>query len=117
LSAARSNGRVPDSAHVASPPRMAPLGDAAGVLSLADCGMSETAGDPPWQYEIRVSGLLDRHWADWFAGFELHHDERANSTVLVGRLADQAALHGAIERIRALGLPLLSVRRIEHEAS
>ncbi len=96
---------------------MAPLGDVCGAASLPDCGMSETAGDPPSEYEIQVRGLLDDHWSDWFDGFRLYRDEQSNTTVLAGRLADQAALHGAIERIRDLGLPLLSVRCVNPDRS
>jgi hypothetical protein len=79
--------------------------------------MSETAGDlrcdRPSHYEIRVRGVLDEHWSDWFEGFRLRRDEQADVTVLVGPFADQAALHGAIARIRDLGLLLLSVRLID----
>ena len=62
-------------------------------------------------YEIELQGRLDAHWAEWFDGLALHTDT-AGRTVLVGRLVDQAALHGVLARLRDLGLPLLSVRRL-----
>ncbi len=62
-------------------------------------------------YRIRVSGHLDERWSEWFGGLAIHH--RADGTsVLVGPVVDQAALHGVIIRIRDLGLPLLSVSRV-----
>ena len=61
-------------------------------------------------YEIRVQGRLDRTRQGWFGSMTLSYDARGN-TVLRGA-ADQAALHGVLERVRDLGLPLLSVRRI-----
>jgi hypothetical protein len=65
-------------------------------------------------YEVRVEGHLDDLWLDWFEGLSLRHDEDGSST-LVGSLADQAALYGLLERVRDLGVPLLSVHRIESE--
>jgi hypothetical protein len=69
--------------------------------------------DQPAHYEIQIKGVLDEHWSDWFEGFCLRRDEQADLTVLVGLVADQGALHGAISRIRDLGLSLLSVRRLD----
>ncbi len=62
------------------------------------------------RYEIRVKGQLDPRWADWFEGLSLTH-AADGTTVLVGVVADQAALHGLLQRIRDLGLPLVSVTR------
>jgi hypothetical protein len=62
----------------------------------------------PEYYEIRVSGHLDQRWSDWFAGLKLSHLE-GKETLLSGPLADQAALHGLLERIRDLNLTLISV--------
>ena len=59
-------------------------------------------------YEIKVEGVLDDHWAEWFDGLHVLHDSGGN-TLLYGELADQAALHGALAKIRDLGLTLLSV--------
>jgi hypothetical protein len=63
-------------------------------------------------YEIRVRGHLDGLWLEWFEGMTLDH--RPDSTsVLVAPIVDQAALHGLLARVRDLGLPLLSVNRIQ----
>ncbi len=63
-------------------------------------------------YEIRVKGHLERHWETWFDGMTLTNKPNGE-TLLSGAVRDQAALHGVIERLRDLGLPLLSVRRVE----
>jgi len=65
----------------------------------------------PELYEIRIKGHLDERWADWFEGltFTLVRD---GTTLLDGPLTDQAALHGVLNRIRDLGLPIISVQRI-----
>ena len=68
----------------------------------------------PARYEIRVRGVLDRHWSAWFEGLELR-SEPGGITVLAGPVADQAALHGLLAKVGDLGLPLLSVRRIDSE--
>jgi len=64
------------------------------------------------RYEIRLTGHLDARWAAWFDGLTVGH-ESDGTTVLSGPIADQAALHGVIQRIRDLGLPLISVTRVE----
>jgi hypothetical protein len=66
----------------------------------------------PERYEIRVRGVLDRHWSAWFEGLELR-SEPGGLTVLAGPVVDQAALHGLLAKVGDLGLPLLSVRRID----
>lgn len=63
-------------------------------------------------YEIRVEGLLDSLWVEWFGDMTITHVDGVE-TILTGELADQAALHGVIERVRDLGLNLISVRRVD----
>jgi hypothetical protein len=62
----------------------------------------------PRLYEIRINGHLDARWATWFDGMTLTADEDG-TTVVRGILADQAALHGVLQRIRDAALPLISV--------
>ena len=62
-------------------------------------------------YEIRVEGLVDELWSDWFNGMTITYVNDAE-TILMGELPDQTALHGVLERIRDLGLNLISVRRV-----
>ena len=65
------------------------------------------------RYEIRFTGHLDSRWVDWFDGLNVRH-EPGGVTVLSGLISDQAALHGILERVRDLGLPLVSVTRTEN---
>lgn len=65
-------------------------------------------------YEVRVQGHLEDHWSEWLGGLAVQRREDG-TTVLVGPVVDQAALHGVISRIRDLGVPLLSVRRPAHD--
>jgi hypothetical protein len=68
------------------------------------------------RYEIRLTGRLDAHWSAWFDGLTVRQ-ERDGTTVLSGPIADQSALHGVLQRVRDLGLPLVSVIRIEPDQS
>jgi len=68
------------------------------------------------QYEIRIQGRLEAEWSAWFDGLTIISNgqtTRCGETLLVGSVADQAALHGLLAKIRDLGLPLLSLTRIE----
>jgi hypothetical protein len=67
--------------------------------------------DAPARYQIRVRGRLDPRWSDWFADLTISHDSDG-TTLLVGMLADQAALYGVISRMRDLGLTLLAVAQL-----
>ena len=66
---------------------------------------------PPARYEIRVDGVLDDRWADWFGGLQVSSD--GTQTVIAGPLPDQPALHGLLARVRDLGLCLISVRQLD----
>jgi hypothetical protein len=67
-------------------------------------------------YEIRLQGRLDARWAAWFDGLSLTH-EIDGTTLIRGAVADQAALHGLLKRAGDLGLPLISVTRIDPNAT
>ncbi|MCB0075935.1 MAG: hypothetical protein KDD73_00845 [Anaerolineales bacterium] len=60
--------------------------------------------------EIRLKGQLDQRWAAWFEGMEITPTPEGD-TCLSGPVADQAALHGLLKKVRDLGIPLLSVSR------
>lgn len=60
------------------------------------------------RYEIRIKGHLDTRWAGWFEGMSLTH-AADGTTALNGMVADQAALHGLLQKLRDLGVPLISV--------
>lgn len=83
-------------------------------MSSSDTSHGRTGGPADGRsgdwYEIRVQGRLDDRWAAWFDGLELTRAEDG-STVLRGLVADQAALHGLLHKLRDLGVPLLSVTR------
>ena len=68
------------------------------------------------RYEIRLAGRLDAHWAAWFDGLTVTR-EADGTSVVSGRIADQAALHGVLQQVRDLGLPLISVSRVEGDPS
>ena len=76
-------------------------------MNSARTGQSEAG----W-YEIHLQGRLDPRWEAWFDGMTLTAGADG-STLLRGQVADQAALHGLLTRLRDLGLPLLSVVQVE----
>ena len=63
-------------------------------------------------YQIKVKGVLDNKWSDWFDGFTIT-PLGSGETLLTGPVADQAALHGLLNKIRDIGLPLLSVNTVD----
>lgn len=64
----------------------------------------------PEHYSIKVKGYLNKKWSDWFEGMKITYE--GEETNLTGPVADQAALHGLLIRIRDLNLTLLSVERL-----
>ena len=77
-------------------------------MTDASAGHGQGAG----RYEIRVRGHLDPRWAARFEGMTLTPDGDG-TTVIHDLVVDQAALHGLLARVRDLGIPLLSVTRVE----
>ncbi len=66
----------------------------------------------PVQYEIRVEGHLGTRWTAWFDGLTITSGEDG-TTVLRGSVVDQAALHGLLQKLRDVGIPLISLVRVE----
>jgi hypothetical protein len=71
--------------------------------------------DMPTYFEIIIQGHLAGHWSAWFDNMAISNEANGQA-VLRGPLADQAALHGVLIKIRDLGLPLIGVCRIEPSA-
>ncbi len=63
-------------------------------------------------YRIRVRGHLHDRWSEWFGGLTITLEDNGDS-LLTGPVVDQAALHGLLRKVRDLGMPLLSVNRVE----
>lgn len=59
-------------------------------------------------YRIRIEGILDPSWSDWFDDLVISYEDQEVS-VLTGPISDQAALHGVLNKIRDIGLTLLEV--------
>lgn len=59
-------------------------------------------------YEIRLEGHLDDRWSGWFDGMPISR-ENDGTTMIRAQVVDQAALHGLLQRVRDIGLPLISV--------
>lgn len=77
-------------------------------MSEISTGSRHEAG----QYEIRLKGHLGSRWASWFDGLSLTN-ECGGTTLLAGLVADQAALHGVLQKVRDLGAPLISVTQVD----
>ena len=87
---------------------MGAVGETKGAQSMTNRREFDKQGI----YGIRVKGTLDRKWSDWFDGFTIT-PQANDETLLTGPVADQAALHGLLAKIRDLGLPLLLVKRVK----
>ena len=62
-------------------------------------------------YQIRIEGHLGRQWAGWFKGLTITLEDNGD-TLLTGPVVDQPALYGLLRKVRDLGMPLLSVVRV-----
>ena len=66
----------------------------------------------PVAYHIRIKGHLGSQWTDWFEGLTITLEDNGD-TLLTGPVVDQAALHGLLKKVRDVGMPLLSVSRVD----
>jgi hypothetical protein len=75
----------------------------------------------PLHYQIKVKGVLDDTWSEWFDGLRITHDA-AGDTLLEGAVRDQTALYGLLGKARDMGLTLIAVTqrtstmKIDHAA-
>ena len=90
-----------------------PLSRTDATSDASSVGISETPGDA---YRITVKGTLDDGWSPWFDGLRITRDANGD-TALVGKVRDQAALHGLLAKIRDLGLTLIAVEPQPSERS
>jgi hypothetical protein len=67
------------------------------------------------QYEIRVKGRLGHRWAAWFDGLNLTAVDDG-TTVISGPVVDQAALHGLLQKLRDVGIPLVALTLLPPDA-
>jgi hypothetical protein len=76
--------------------------------------MSQPSSDstPVAVYAIKLKGILSDEWSDWFNGMALYQDAEGN-TIVSGPVVDQAALYGLLDKMRDLGLLLLSVTKLK----
>jgi hypothetical protein len=70
----------------------------------------------PITYEIRIKGILDQKWTDWFGNFSIK-SQPDGETVLTGQVVDQAALRGMVSQILNLNLELISVMRVKDKGA
>jgi hypothetical protein len=73
---------------------------------------SDSDPDQPMAYQIRIKGHLGHEWTDWFGGLAITLEDNGD-TLLIGLVADQAALHGLLRTVRDLGMPLVSVSPVK----
>lgn len=79
---------------------------------MTDEHFPPTDSGEPAVYQLRVKGHLGAHWGEWFGGMTIAQTANGE-TLITGVVADQAALHGLLRKVRDLGVPLLSVSRSE----
>ena len=74
--------------------------------------MTQSDHPHPRPYQLRVAGKLNAQWSEWFEGFTITPAQNGE-TLITGWVADQAALHGLLKKLRDLGLPLLALNPLD----
>lgn len=62
-------------------------------------------------YEIKITGIVDDHWSDWFATASITTE--GGISVITCEVVDQAALYSLLRKVRDAGLELQSITRID----
>jgi len=97
-------------------PQSPRLGSSVVASQTRGAVMSNELGPEPTSqhvvYQIRLKGHLGPQWTDWFGGLTITLQEDGD-TLLTGQVIDQAALHGLLKKIRDVGMPLISINRVE----
>ena len=78
---------------------------------MSETGASATEDYGSGRYEIAIKGRLDERWSSWLEGMTFIHESNG-TTSMCGPLTDQAAFHGVLNRLRNLGVPVISVQRV-----
>lgn len=79
---------------------------------MSTIGSPKTDPDHPMFYEVGIRGHLDAQWVNAFGDFVITLKDNGD-TLLTGAVVDQAALYGLLKKLRDLGIPLISINRIE----
>lgn len=77
--------------------------------------MEEKSAAETAVYEFRIKGLLDARRSHWFEGMTMTTHPDKGETILSGEVIDQAALHGLLNKIRDLGVPLLALSKLKEK--
>lgn len=78
---------------------------------MSDKQYVKNHSDQPVIYQIRVKGILDDQWTDWFGEVTIEVEDNGD-TLITCPVVDQAALFGLLKRIRDLGIQLISINQI-----
>jgi hypothetical protein len=92
--------------------RCAPLALGAKEQVMPNDPKRKICPNQPMVYQIRIKGHVDEQWTDWFEGLTITLEENGE-TLLTGQVVDQAALFGLLNKVRDLGISLVSVNRVE----
>ncbi len=66
-------------------------------------------------YQIRIQGQIDESWSEWLGGLAITPHSNGE-TLLTGSIVDQAALHGILDKLYAMNLPILSLVQATNES-
>lgn len=80
-------------------------------------GAQAAEHDATAHYGIRIRGHLAPHWSAWFDGMTIDTDAADGTTLISGPVVDQAALHGLLQRLRDVGIPLVSLNQVSPDTN